>query len=628
MKKYLTQYNIILFIVSLLAIHMVSFPFVVRPWLETTGPSWLGLDVSWQMTLNYAKVNNWVWGKDIIYTYGPLGFLATHIGLGVSRWTFLLFDVFMVFNFFYIYRDFIQSATDKWLALFMLIAVSLTVGTLHGSDLSWVITVFSFYWMYKLHDQIRISYFVYLCINIIICFFLKLNTGLIGTVLLTGCLLNLLIFKKIKWQYAVMVLSTLIAGIIIMGLFLNVSLPDYINGALQIIKGYNDIMHLGFRDYILMEQDVAILYYAFNVFYLIYLLIILRERQYSHLFFVGIAVLYTFLLRKQAIVRNDSYHYNEFFEYSSLVLLSGYFLKPVKEVQRLVAAIAVLLIVWSLLYKIQNGKQTIDDIAMTRFASQQDYVKNFSNYKKTAFLNNRHKRYIPERILKQIGNEPIDIFPWDSEYLIENHLNYKPRPVFQSFSSYTKYLQEVNYAYYEHHAPTYIIYDYETIDERYPFNDDILINFFICKNYTFADSFVSNGRWRTLLKRKVPVVPIKQEIPKSGEFALGQDIPVDWAMMMRMNLEFTAKGKFESAYYRTPKVQIWMQRENATWVKYKVSKEVLKAGICVDRWVNNNHDFVKYMKDRFSLDRITKVRIVANKDYYKEKIKVEYYNIK
>lgn len=629
MKKYLSQDTLILCLAFIMAIFMVSSPFVVRPSLEDTGPSWLGLDVSWQMTLNYARMNHWVWGQDIIYTYGPLGFLATRIGLGVSKWVFLLFDIFVVVNFFYIYRDFLKNALDKWLAFFMILAISITIDSMHGSDLSWVITVFSFYWMYKIHDNPRVGYFAFLCINIIICFYLKLNTGLVGVMLLTGQLINMLIFRKIKWFYPVLVLLSLSAGIVVTGYLLHVSLPDYIKGALQIIKGYNDVMQLDTQDFLRLELDVAILYYSFIGFCIIYFIGILREKKFSHIFFVGIAVLYIFLLRKQSVVRNDAYHYCEFFGYSSLVLLSGFFLKPFDKLQRPISLCMLLLITLSMLYEVQNSGGTIDRMAMRRFTGLQEYFNAVSNYDKKPFLNNKRKRYIPARVLDQIQNKTVDIFPWDSEYLLENKLNYTPRPVFQSFSSYTHYLQEKNYAFYEKHAPEYIIYDYESIDDRYPFNDDILTNFFICKNYTFADSFVSNGRWRTLLKKKDVVAPIQIDTPgRNKSFKIGQEMPVDWTMMMSITIGFTDEGRIESAYYRTPKVTIMLQRESGSWKTYKVSKEMMKTGVFVDRWINSNADYAKYMKDKFLLDRIVKVKIIADKRYYAEGIKVNYCNVK
>jgi hypothetical protein len=149
MKKYLNQNTLLLSIAFVLAVYTVSFPFAEYPWVVSDGPSWYGLDVSWQMTLNYARAMHWTWGKDIIYTYGPLGFLGTRLGFGISRWAFLLFDIFFVANMFYLFRDFLRLNNNKWLATAILFAFTIVMEPSHRTDMSWVITLFAFYWMYR-----------------------------------------------------------------------------------------------------------------------------------------------------------------------------------------------------------------------------------------------------------------------------------------------------------------------------------------------------------------------------------------------------------------------------------------------------------------------------------------------
>ena len=71
-----------------------------------------------------------------------------------------------------------------------------------------------------------------------------------------------------------------------------------------------------------------------------------------------------------------------------------------------------------------------------------------------------------------------------------------------------------------------------------------------------------------------------------------------------------------------------MTRANGSVVKYKVSKELLKSGIMVDRWVANTTDFYKYLNDKNTLDVIKEIELIADPGYYKEAIKIKYINIK
>ena len=48
------------------------------------------LDHHWQYSLNYATTNDFVYGKDVIFTYGPLGFIAYPITEGLSYFSIFL----------------------------------------------------------------------------------------------------------------------------------------------------------------------------------------------------------------------------------------------------------------------------------------------------------------------------------------------------------------------------------------------------------------------------------------------------------------------------------------------------------------------------------------------------------
>ena len=43
-------------------------------------PSPGALDASWLQVLGHAHLQGWVWGRDVIHTYGPLGFLHPYLG--------------------------------------------------------------------------------------------------------------------------------------------------------------------------------------------------------------------------------------------------------------------------------------------------------------------------------------------------------------------------------------------------------------------------------------------------------------------------------------------------------------------------------------------------------------------
>lgn len=615
-------------VAAILAIFMLNTPFAVHPELVDKGPSWLGLDVSWQMTLNYALKEKWVWGKDIVYTYGPLGFLSTRIGWGIPAWLFFVFDVFLVANFFFVFRDFLLGIQEKFIAILIVVVTTLLLGTNHGSDLSWVLTVFIYYWMFKSYKEPRTFYFVMMAACIVLCFFVKLNAGLIGITFLGAHLLNLLVYKRIRLLKSLCIFASVLALIGVLAALLHVHLPGYIKGAFEIIKGYNDVMHIDEGNYSRSERSIGYLLLFTLLLLAIPLIYSFKQRKLSTLLFSLLVFAYIFLLRKQSIVRNDSQHYYEFFAYAPFVFLFGIVQLLDETYQKYMARAVLCFSLFALFMVAEYDNRQVDKNFEQRYLFWGNYWQQFGTFNTKQYQTQADKRHIPQHVLSLIGNKTIDVFPWDSEYILENKLNYSPRPVFQSFSAYTEKLGKYNYQHYIDKAPQVILYDYESIDGRYPFNDDLLVNFFICKNYTFADSFTSNERLRLVLQRHPSVTPLEMVVPKNAVAGINKPIPVDWVMMMQIDIEETFAGKMQAFFNTTSAVILKMTRANGSVVKYKVSKELLKSGIMVDRWVANTTDFYKYLDDKNTLDVIKEIELIADPDYYKETIKIKYINIK
>jgi hypothetical protein len=52
---------------------------LVPPWRAAAIPWWSVADTSWMLGLHVAFAAGWRWGHDVVFSYGPLGFLATRL---------------------------------------------------------------------------------------------------------------------------------------------------------------------------------------------------------------------------------------------------------------------------------------------------------------------------------------------------------------------------------------------------------------------------------------------------------------------------------------------------------------------------------------------------------------------
>ncbi len=102
-----------------------------------------------------------------------------------------------------------------------------------------------------------------------------------------------------------------------------------------------------------------------------------------------------------------------------------------------------------------------------------------------------------------IGNESVDIIPSEISYIYANALTYNPRPVIQSYTAYTGYLDGLNrIKYMSDSAPTFILFSAEAIDRRYAFFDEPQTKRAILQNYEVVSSANLDDSKMILLKRR------------------------------------------------------------------------------------------------------------------------------
>ncbi|WP_165219502.1 hypothetical protein [Aquisphaera insulae] len=110
---------------------------------------------------------------------------------------------------------------------------------------------------------------------------------------------------------------------------------------------------------------------------------------------------------------------------------------------------------------------------------------------------------LPERVRARIGREPVDVFPCDISVVWANHLNWRPRPVFQSYAAYTPLLDERNAELYRDpgRAPRFILYSHYAIDQEVPSLVDSRTWIEIYRWYDFVDEA---GEYLLLQRRSTP----------------------------------------------------------------------------------------------------------------------------
>ena len=576
------------------------------------------------MVQNYLMLHHFCYGTDIVFTYGPLGFLATRIAWGIPVWIFLLTDVVIVCNFFMVFRDFIAKSSSWISATLCCVLLLFLWDTNFGIDLPWVILFFIYYWLYRNTLQPSFYKMILLCFLIVVSFLLKLNAALFGSIFMLAHVALMAWKHQISIGRAIFVITLMIGLILAACQVLNVSLPYYITQSLELVNGYNNMAYLD-KDNKVAEDTILGIFIVLSCINLTFAIMFLCRRDFRMLLFPVMNIMYLFVLRKQSIVRDDPYHLKEFIEIAPLLPL--YFIPdiPKLSVKRLYTILILILIGFAI--RADMEFRDLPSSIRNRFTIIRQYLAGLQNFKTIKYEEQRDKRIIPPRDLAMIGSHSIDVFPWDTEYLTENHLNYQPRPLFQSQTVMNVIGAEINYRHYTNHAPDFVFYDYDAIDTRYPFNDETLVNLFLLKNYFIADTFTSNERYRLLLRKKDTTHPLVFHLTDTRKLHLHDTIPTLGHAFIKVLVHTNPNGFMKSIWRHGPAVTMLIHTSGPEELRYRTSVEVLKQGIFTDRVVLSTRDFELLFQHKGNLQRLTSFALEADARYFEDAITVEYYTV-
>jgi hypothetical protein len=90
---------------------------------------------------------------------------------------------------------------------------------------------------------------------------------------------------------------------------------------------------------------------------------------------------------------------------------------------------------------------------------------------------------LPESILQRIGTAPVDVIPHNILAVKASGVAWNPRPVFQSYSAYTPYLDRMNGEHVRTNGAARAIISLQSIDDRIQFVDEPLVWRALLDNY-------------------------------------------------------------------------------------------------------------------------------------------------
>jgi hypothetical protein len=180
---------------------------------------------------------------------------------------------------------------------------------------------------------------------------------------------------------------------------------------------------------------------------------------------------------------------------------------------------------------------------------------------------------------RTIGTGAVDVFGTKQVFARFNDLNYRPRPVFQSYAALNPSLMRLNEAFYlSDRAPEYVLFLLVPFNKFPPLEDSLVFRQLV---FNFAP--VAAEEPFILLKARSSG-PVQMTLLREGHSRFGQVIDLkefgEANLWVEIDLRPNWRGLIRQWFYKPPKVRLAVRREPlpAKPITFKAPPAMLRAG--------------------------------------------------
>jgi len=580
-----------------------------------------GLDNSWNIALHIAHRDHFIHGKDFVFTYGPLGVLNSRYPVSVNLFVYLIFDIYFLSVIFFILKDILKKQFSYGLALFIFFSF---MTAMYEGIYQWHFFFFLYFLFSFLKRPKNFGFLLHAGLLSLICFYFKVSFGIVAVIVFLMTIGYSGIRKKISLPSVAVILCVYIFSLWLSSKLLLVDLKGYVVGALELIDGYNDAMFTEIRPGYGVFNYSAMVAVLIAGFYILWQFVLsIRKKNFvaeiDQFFIYGIIGLTIFIVFKSGFVRSDS-HVFVFFKGICLIMPLFYLFSH-DGFQRKMASICCWLVLgisfWAVnvipgSYQPYTRILTMSIIPI-KIGEIKNYFRGLMSYNE-AVEDSKRLSSGTNGLKKIIGNHSVDIIPAEISTVYFNGLRYNPRPVIQSYSAYSEYLDNLNYTRYtSNEAPDYILFDLTSIDDRFPYFDESKTKLAILTHYDVVGEYDRD----LILKRKLtPDNLIPRDKQEIIDAKMGDDVLIkanQGLQYSRLLVKYDFPGKIKRLFYTPPRLKITFTLDNGETFTYKVIKPIIEGGVVLNKFIDNELEFKLLMLGGGVLNTpVRKIRVEAD----------------
>ncbi len=575
--------NLLLFIIALIPA-FVLFPFPASVFSN-------GIDPPLAWVFNYLIQGKLSLGKNIIFPHGPLAFLMYPLPISSNLW--IAISVHLAARIFLAY-SLLKLATRKPPG-YMVLALVSACTMLAINDLLLTIVQIIILCYLNFFERRNVLWLIPALVITPVTLYIKAFAGIVSLVV-TLSFAGIMVYRTLTGlESRYRLLLFLIVPVIIP--FLWILLYGDLNGFSGYLKGML---------FLAADNSSAVAVYPINNWWitgialfsgLVLILINLKNTTLvRYTILVGPAL---FALWKYGMAREDYLHTSMMFIFILFIVLIYHVLSAKFRIVNILLTAVVVVMFYLTLQK----AYFFEPFHIRANGVQNLVIKAFNNKYFADTCNQSSERLIArnkldKNIRDMIGDQSADIYPWDYSYIAANNLNWQPRPVIQSYASYTRELDELNAMHFQSDkAPEFLIWELrkithdihggalESIDGRYLLNDEPETLITLFSRYELAASQKGTFPVFVYQKRK-ETLEAKTSIAGRtvARWNTWIDVPANSQDILKAMVELkrNTTGKLLSFFYKDEATYVYFLLANGDIRLYRIVPKNASYGL----WIN------------------------------------------
>jgi hypothetical protein len=607
------------------------------------------LDGSWQLALNWAQASGLQWGRDIMFTYGPLFWAHNLIfpplfPLPAVLYVILLFNLAATACATYLFAKFRAMAAGSRGALFLFpVALSLLVWNVRYTGVELFMTAALCLFVSHIHKQMcqpRPDGFsesllplgpvvLVLAASPLV----KFSYFPVSLSLAALMLLALLFLRKFR-EAGALVVAYPLTFVVLWGLMDQspLNLPQYIRWGLSLAGGYTEAMQSDFQTASIYQAFIFTLLLGF-VYALAGIRYLLR-RQFAAAFAWWLPLPLLFSLFKQGFVRADG-HAHIIFMCLPILLVYLLFATRLHWPARSVAGtpsvsygvLGVMLLTFAASHTLFNQSY----LPANQFREYADLAAGDLTPSQTVRWELSAKYALEEPLLAQIRmDESIDIVPHDIALLYAYGLDWSPRPIIQSYATFQPELDAANAGHFlSSGAPPQVLWEVKSIDNRYAPFDDPQVFRALLDRYQFT---AEESSLRYALLRLNPQAAARplEALGPAETHRFNDVIPIPAAershLYLNVRISPTPWGGLLNIVYKAPMLTLILRTRDGQSYTHRFLRSNGGSGLFVSKYLIDADDLRMVLQEAYEAD-IVSVQFLADPACYAEPFSVQFFQV-